>query len=298
MKTFDEVLQVAKSYGKKTVAVAMAENREVLEAVEAARKEEIIDGILVGNKEKLLALMEELGIKEENYEIIHKDDKQACAETAVKLVSSGKAHMLMKGLVDTNILLKEVLNKEYGLRKSPVLSHVAVFEIPHYHKLLLVTDAAMNIAPDVDQKIAIIKNAMSITRSFGIEEAKVALLAAKESVNEKMPATVAAAEIVERGIEGAILAGPYALDNAVSKASAEIKGLTSPVAGDADILLAPQIEAGNILYKSLGFLTDSRVAGTIVGASHPIVLTSRADSEDAKMNSIALAALLAEELKE
>ena len=298
MRTFDQVLEKAKSYGKKTVAVAMAENREVLEAVEAARKAGIVDAILVGNEEKILGLMKDIGMDKESYEILPTDDKRECAEKAVRLVSSGKAHMLMKGLVDTNILLKEVLNKEYGLRKSPVLSHVAVFQVPSYHKLLLVTDAAMNIAPDVEQKIAIIKNAMTITRALGIQEAKVALLAAKESVNEKMPATVDAAEIVERGIEGAILAGPYALDNAVSKTSAEVKGLTSPVAGDADILLAPRIEAGNVLYKSLSFLTESRVAGTIVGASHPIVLTSRADSEDAKMNSIALAALIAHEMKE
>lgn len=298
MKTFDEVLAKAKSYGKKIVAVAMAENREVLEAVEEARKAGIVEGILVGDEKKILELMEEISMKKEDYEILHVVDKQQCAEQAVRLVSSGKAHMLMKGLVDTNILLKEVLNKEYGLRKSPVLSHVALFQIPSYHKFLVVTDAAMNIAPDVEQKVAIINNALYVTRALGIPEAKVALLAAKESVNEKMPATVDAGEIVKRGVPGAILAGPYALDNAVSKSSAEIKGLTSPVAGDADILLAPRIEAGNILYKALSFLTESRVAGTIVGASRPIVLTSRADSEDAKMNSIALAALLAEEMKE
>ncbi|NLY35917.1 MAG: bifunctional enoyl-CoA hydratase/phosphate acetyltransferase [Tissierellia bacterium] len=298
MKSFDEVLKKAKTLDKKIVAVAKAENLEVLEAVEAARLQGICDGILVGEKSVILQLMKEAGIKEEDYEILDIKDSQQAAQKAVSLVSSGKADMLMKGLVDTGVLLREVLNKEYGLRNSPVLSHVAVFEVESYHKLLIVTDAAMNIAPDVEQKIAIIENALVVSRSLGISQAKVALLAAKESVNEKMPATVEAAQIAARTIAGAIIAGPFALDNAVSKESARIKGLDSPVAGDADILVAPDIEAGNILYKALGFLTSSRGAGTIVGARRPIILTSRADSEDSKMNSIALAVLIAEEMKE
>jgi phosphate butyryltransferase len=298
MKSFDEVLKKAKTLDKKIVAVAKAENLEVLEAVEAARLQGICDGILVGEKSVILQLMKEAGIKEEDYEILDIKDSQQAAQKAVSLVSSGRADMLMKGLVDTGVLLREVLNKEYGLRNSPVLSHVAVFEVESYHKLLIVTDAAMNIAPDVEQKIAIIENALVVSRSLGISQAKVALLAAKESVNEKMPATVEAAQIAARTIAGAIIAGPFALDNAVSKESARIKGLDSPVAGDADILVAPDIEAGNILYKALGFLTSSRGAGTIVGARRPIILTSRADSEDSKMNSIALAVLIAEEMKE
>lgn len=298
MKSFDDVLNRARSLEKKILAVAKAENLEVLEAVEAARKLGISDAILVGEKVKILPLMEEAGLKVEDYEIFDVEGMQEAAMEAVKLVSSGKADMLMKGLVDTGTLLKEVLNKEYGLRKSPVLSHVAVFEVDTYHKLLVVTDAAMNIAPNIDQKIAIIENALIVDRAIGKEVSKVAVLAANEKVNEKMPATVEADEIVNRGVEGAILAGPFALDNAISKESARIKGLTSPVAGDADILLAPDIEAGNILYKALGFLANSRGAGTIVGARRPIILTSRADDEDSKMNSIALAALIAEEMKE
>lgn len=297
MKTFDEVLARAKTFEKKIVAVAKAENLEVLEAVEAARLEGICDGILVGEKRVILSLMKEAQIEEKNYEILDVKEPQKAAEAAVRLVSSGKADMLMKGLVDTGILLREVLNKEYGLRNSPLLSHVAVFEVDSYPKLLIVTDAAMNIAPDVEQKLSIIENALVVSRSLGISEAKVAILAAKESVNEKMPATVEAAEIASRKIVGAMMAGPFALDNAISKESARIKGLDSPVAGDADILLAPDIEAGNILYKALGFLTSSRGAGTIVGARRPIILTSRADSEDSKMNSIALAVLIAEEMK-
>ncbi len=298
MRSFEEVLDKARSLEKKIVAVAKAENEEVLEAVEAARKQGICEAILVGEKDKILELMEKEGLRQEDYEIVHVEGMQEAAREAVKLVSSGKADMLMKGLVDTGTLLKEVLNKDYGLRKSPLLSHVAAFEVDSYHKLLVVTDAAMNIAPTLEQKIAIIENALVVDRALGKKESKVALLAASEAVNDKMPATVEAAEIASRNIPGAILAGPFALDNAISKDSARIKKLTSPVAGDADILLAPDIEAGNILYKALGFLSHSRGAGTIVGARRPIILTSRADSEDSKMNSIALAALIAEEMKE
>ncbi|NLY72613.1 MAG: phosphate butyryltransferase, partial [Tissierellia bacterium] len=257
MKSFDDVLNRARNLDKKIIAVAKAENLEVLEAVEAARKLGISDAILVGEKVKILPLMEEAGLKEEDYEFFDVEGMQEAAMEAVKLVSSGKADMLMKGLVDTGTLLKEVLNKEYGLRKSPVLSHVAVFEVDTYHKLLVVTDAAMNIAPNVDQKIAIIENAIIVDKALGKDLSKVAILAASEKVNEKMPATVEAEKILNTGIRGAILGGPFALDNAISKESARIKGLTSPVAGDADILLAPDIEAGNILYKSLGFLAKS-----------------------------------------
>lgn len=298
MKTFDEILDKVRKLEKKTIAVAKAENLEVLEAVEAARCEGICEAILVGEKSKIIPLMKEAGLEEKNYEIIDILGEEQAAQKAVRLVSSGKADMLMKGLVDTGTLLREVLNKEYGLRKSSLLSHLAVFELERYHKLLLVTDAAMNIAPDVDQKVAIIENALGVSRALGISEAKVALLAAKESVNEKMPATRQAAEVAKRDIPGALIAGPFALDNAISKESAKIKGLTSPVAGDADILLAPNIEAGNILYKAIGFLARSKGAGTIVGAKRPIILTSRADSEETKMYSIALAALIAEEMKE
>lgn len=298
MKTFDDVLQRAKDLDKKVVAVAKAENQEVLEAVEAARKLGICDAILVGEKAAILAIMDQAGLKQEDYEILDVEGMQPAAMEAVKLVSSGKADMLMKGLVPTGTLLREVLNRDYGLRKSPLLSHVAVFEVEGYHKPLLVTDAAMNIAPDVEQRISIIENALIVDRALGKKESKIAVLAASEAVSDKMPATLEAQEIASREIEGTVMAGPFALDNAISKESARIKGLTSPVAGDADILLAPNIEAGNILYKSLGFLSKSRGAGTIVGASRPIILTSRADSEDSKMNSIALAALIAEEMED
>jgi phosphate butyryltransferase len=212
-------------------------------------------------------------------------------------VSSGKAHMVMKGLVDTGIILKAVLNKETGLRTGSVLSHVAIFDVVNYPRLLLVTDAAMNIAPTLEQKKQIIENSLHVANGLDIDEPKVGVICAKEKVNPKMPATVDAGELVkmnENGeLTGCIVGGPFALDNAVSEEAAKLKGISHPVAGKADILMCPNIESGNILYKTLGFLANAKSAGVIVGAKAPIILTSRADSEEAKLNSIALGVLMA-----
>ncbi len=219
------------------------------------------------------------------------------AEKAVRLVSEGNADMVMKGLIDTAKILKAVLNKEYGLRTGNVLSHVAVFDVKSYHKLLFITDAAMNIAPDLKQKKQIIENSLEVVKAVDIATPKVAIICAKEKVNEKMICTVDAGKLVEMNesgeIKNCIVGGPFALDNAVSKEAAIVKGIDHPVAGDADVLLCPNIESGNVLYKALNFLCDAKSAGIIVGASAPIVLVSRADSKDAKLNSIALGTLMA-----
>ena len=296
--TFDEVLKAAAALEDKKLAVCKAENEEVLQAVEMARSRGIAQSILVGDTAKIKAMLTELGFDPNHYEYLNSTDDAETARETVKLVSSGQADVLMKGLIDTAAILKAVLDKEVGLRFAKVISHVAAFTVPKYHKMLLVTDAAMNIAPDVDAKEQIIRNALHVTRALGIETAKVGVIAAKESVSEKMPATMDAAELKRRTIEGALVDGPFGLDNAVSKESARIKGINSPVAGDADIVLMPQIEAGNILYKALSFLSDSEGAGIIVGARRPIVLTSRADEETTKLNSIALAILVSESMKE
>jgi len=226
--------------------------------------------------------------------VVDVPDPADAAQRAVQLVASGDAEMLMKGLVDTSVLLKAVLDRTTGLRSSGVLSHLAMFEIDGFPRPLAVTDAAMNIAPDYPTKRAIIENAVGFLHRLGYEEPRVAVLAAKEKVSEKMPATVDAAALADaarRGeISGCLVDGPFALDNAISPEAARIKGIDSPVAGNADVLVAPRIESGNILYKALAFLAPSRNAGVIVGARAPIVLTSRADSEDAKGLSIALAA--------
>lgn len=294
IRHFETILEEARKSQGVRIAVANGANDEVLEAVDMAHREGIVEAILVGDSLKTKEIMQQHGINPDEYTFVEASSLQECAQKAVQLVHDGKAQILMKGLVDTGILMKEVLNKEYGLRKSSLLSHVAVQEVPRYHKLLVITDAAMNIAPNVEQKAEIIRNAMQVTRALQIEEPKVALLAAKEKVDEKMPCTVDAKALKEMDFPGAIVDGPFALDNAVSKESARIKGLDSSVAGDADILLAPDIEAGNILYKTLNFLVDTKGAGILVGAASPIVLTSRADDEPTKLHSIALAVLMSQ----
>jgi len=297
ISNFDELLKVAIERGPKKVAVACAEDEEILKALKFAYEKKIVEPILVGDLEKIKEIVKSIDFDIRKIETYDIKTMEAAAEKAVKLVSSGSADMVMKGLIDTSKILKAVLNKEYGLRTGNVLSHVAVFDVKAYHKLLFVTDAAMNIAPDVDQKKQIIENSLEVVRAVDIDEPKVGIICAKEKVNPKMPCTIDAAELVkmneEGTLKGCIVGGPFALDNAVSKEAAKIKGIDHPAAGDSDVLLCPNIESGNILYKALNFLCDAKSAGIIVGASAPIVLTSRADSEEAKLNSIALGTLMA-----
>ncbi len=297
INSFSKMLEVAKARGPKTVAVAVAEDHEVLSAISLAYNKGIVKAILVGNKVEIEKIASEHDLDISAHEIIDSNDKVEASRTAVSLVSSGKADILMKGLVDTSIILKAVLDKEIGLRTGSVLSHVAVFDVDTYHKLLFVTDAAMNIAPDVDTKKKIIDNAVGLVHSLDIDTPNVAIVCAKEKVNPKMPATVDAESLVKMydngEFEGCVVAGPFALDNAISKEAAEIKGVTHKGAGDADIVLCPDIEAGNILYKSLSILAKSQNAGIILGAKAPVVLTSRADTDETKLHSIALGVMLA-----
>ncbi len=297
IKSFEDVLDLAKRRGPRTISVAVAQDKEVLLAVKEANNMGIAHAILVGDREEIIKIAEEINMETNKYEIIDIKDTTEASRKAVELVSTGKAHMVMKGLVDTSVILKAVLDEEIGLRTGNILSHVAVFSIDTYDKLLLVTDAAMNIAPDLFQKKQIIENAVFLAHAIDIENPKVAVICAKEKVNPKMPATVDAGHLVEmneRGeITGCIVGGPFALDNAISKEAALHKGISHPVAGEADIVLVPNIESGNVLYKALAFLAKSKNAGIIVGAKAPIVLTSRADSDEAKLNSIALGVLMA-----
>jgi phosphate butyryltransferase len=225
--------------------------------------------------------------------IVHADSNEMASELAVKAVSTREATVLMKGNIPTSSLLKAVLNKEYGLRTGNVLSHVAVFEVPDFDRFTIVTDAGMNIAPELEQKAQMIKNAAALARAIGIECPKVAPIAAVEVVNPAMQATIDAAALSvmnKRGqITGCIVDGPLALDNAVSALAAEHKGIQSEVAGRADILLVPTIEVGNVLYKSLIYFAKAKVGAVIAGAKAPIVLTSRADSAESKLYSLALA---------
>lgn len=294
-KDFKALVELAKIKGPKKMAVAVAEDREVLLSVKKALDEEVAIPILIGNKEKIEGLGREIGLDTSSLEVINEEDGVAASRLATQLVSEGKADLLMKGLIDTSIIMQAVLDREIGLRTERLISHVAAIQVPTYHKVLLVTDAAMNIAPDLLQKKDIIENAVEIAHSLDIEEPKVAILAAKEKVSAKMEATVHAQELKKMNedgiIKGCIIEGPLALDNAVSKESALIKSIDSPVAGDADILLAPNIEAGNILYKALTFLAKGNTSGIITGTKAPIVLTSRADNQETKFNSIVLGVL-------
>jgi phosphate butyryltransferase len=294
MKSLDELVDKIDRQAPKTVAVAQAADPEVLRAVKLARETELAEFFLVGNKEDIEKEASTVGLDldPKGIEIIPSSEKD-CALTAVRAVHSGEAHVVMKGHLDTKTLLKAVLNKEYGLRKGPVLSHVALFEVPGRNKLIFLTDAAMNISPSLEEKVQIIDNAVEIATEAGWENPKVAPLAAVEVVNPAMAATQDAAILTQmnrRGqIKGCIVDGPLAFDNAVDPDAAKHKGITSEVAGNADILVVPSIEVANALYKSFIYFAQAKVAGVISGARAPIVLTSRADDAQSKIYSLALA---------
>ena len=296
MKSLKEVLEKAKHNKSKMLVVAAAEDNHVLEAVKQAVLDNIINVILVGDKEKILTISKEIAFDLNDIEIIDEQNPENSCSLAVDLINSGKADFLMKGLVGTAVLLKAVLDKENGLRKEELLSHVAFFETKYYHKLLCITDAAMNIEPKLEAKAGIIKNAVQACLGLGISKPKVSAVAAVEFVNPKMQATVDAAELKamnQRGnIKDCIVDGPLALDISISKEAAHHKGIESEVAGDADILLMHDINVGNVFYKSLNFLGGAVSGAVIMGAKTPIVLTSRADSQESKLLSIAVAAAM------
>lgn len=297
IKTMDELISKAKMIETSTMVVACAADEHVLEAVELARENNIINGILVGDEEKILQILKSLKINSSNYTIIDEKDKVKACQKSVKLVSSNDNYFLMKGLIDTSILLKAALNKEYGLRTKNRISHVSVFEVGTHHKIIFMSDGAMNIAPTLDEKRQIIENSVAIANAVGLNNPKVGILAAVEKVNPQMEATLDAEKLVQMNkdgiIKGCIVGGPFALDNAINTEAAKHKGIKDPIAGEIDILIMPRIEAGNIFYKTMMFLSNAKSASVIAGAKKPIVLTSRADSTISKFNSIALAALSA-----
>jgi phosphate butyryltransferase len=294
LKSLNSFIEIAKEKPHKKIAVCAAEDHHVLKAVSEASRMGFISPVLVGDKEKINQLAEEEELTFENTETIDEKNPVKSAAEAVKLVREGNAHVLMKGLIGTADFLRAILNKEYGLRSGKLLSHIGFFESSNYHKLLALTDAAQNVAPELPDKIEILKNSIDMYHRLGIENPKVAVLAAIEGVNPKMPATLDAAALTmmnKRGqIKGCTIDGPLAFDNAISKEAATHKKIVSEVAGDADLLFAPDIEAANVLYKSFTYIGGAVVAAVILGAAAPIVLTSRADSDRSKLMSIALAA--------
>ncbi len=278
------------------VVVASADDADVLRAVQAAAEKKLIIPVLAGDTGKIYGILKKI-----NYhftgEMVDSPDPETTAEICVKMVSSGKADILMKGLMASSTLLKAVLNREWGLRSGQLLSHVGFIQPQNMDKIIMITDGGMNIAPDLNQKKSILMNAVEIAHSLLVDNPMVAALSAVETVNEAMRSSVDAALLTrmnERGqISGCTVDGPLAMDNAVSAEAAAHKGIKSPVAGNADILLVPNVETGNAAYKILHYFSNARFAGLIAGASAPIVLTSRSDSSESKQNSIALAAFIA-----
>ena len=262
----------------------------------------IIKPILVGNSEKIKSISKQIKFDLSGIKIINSNSIEESAKIAIELVSSKKADFVMKGILDTSILLKSVLNKDYGLRTDSLLSHVMIYQMDNYHKLLLLTDGGMNISPNYEEKEKILKNAIEAANALGIENIKVACIAAKEKVNPKMQATVDG-ELLQKasmaGIFGknVIVEGPLSLDIALSKEASKIKGFKSKVSGDTDILLMPTIEAGNGIGKSFTYMANAKSAGVIMGAKSPIVLVSRADSSESKLYSIAYGALIVKNIK-
>jgi phosphate butyryltransferase len=297
IKDFETIIEYAKRLGPETLAVAAAEDDDVLKAVEYARLEGIVNAILIGDKEKIEKVLKEICINPEEYEILDEKNKAEACKKAVELVKTGRASTIMKGFVDTSIILKAVLNKETGIPAGGLLSHVGVLKVERYDRFFIISDSAMNISPTLENKVDIIKNAVKVAHALEIENPKVAVICPVEKVNEKIISTVHAAELAkmnkEGKITGCIVGGPLALDNAVSEEAAHHKGITHPVAGQADILITPNLEVGNVLNKAMEYFAYTEKAGIIMGAAVPIVLTSRASSSLSKLNSIALAVLIA-----
>ena len=294
---YERVVARCKEVPPVTTAVAHPCDEGVLLAVAEATRAGIIRPILVGPSEKIRRAAKDAAVDLGSYEIEEAPHSHAAAARAVELVRLGRAEVLMKGSLHTDELMAEVVKKETGLRTNRRVSHAFVMDVPTYHKVLTITDAAVNIFPTLDDKRDIVQNAVDFISAVGIERPKVAILSAVETVSSKIPSTIEAAalcKMADRGqIEGAILDGPLAFDNAISLEAARVKQIVSPVAGDPDILVVPDLEAGNILVKNLNFLSNADAAGIVLGARVPIILTSRADNQRTRMASCAVAALYA-----
>ncbi len=299
---FDDIVAKVKECGMKKVAVSVAQDEAVLEAVKAAKERGIADAILVGDEAKIREIAADINMDLTGFEIIDEPDMIEASLKAVKLAHDGKADMYMKGLIDSKNFLRSVLDKEVGLRTGGALSHVCVFDIEGFDKLLFLTDVAFMTYPTLEDKVNIIKNTIPVCKACGVDMPKVAPLAAVEVVNPKMPVTVEAAELTrmceEGEITGCIVDGPLSLDLAIDPEAAKHKGATDrKIQGDADVLLFPDIHAGNLVYKMIVKSTEMKNGCILTGTKVPVVLTSRSDTFETKVNSLALAAVVAEEMK-
>ena len=294
-ENFHQVIRAVREKGRCRVCVASADDVTVLGAVRDARKEDFVDFTLVGHEERIWRLAIKAGLNLQGIDIIDVAEPLLAVERAVREVGKGACDVLMKGMVNSADFLHAVLSPEGGLRTSRILSHVAVLEVSGYYRLIFITDGGLNVSPDYDQKTAIVRNAIQFLHSIGIETPKVAFLSANEKVSPKVPSTLEARKFVQaaaRGeFPGCLLAGPLGLDAAVNEDAAIRKEIDSPVAGRADLLVVPGIEAGNMLAKSIVYFAQGRMAGLVLGAAKPVILTSRNEPAYGKLASIALAAL-------
>lgn len=298
--SFEKLIEKVKAGPPQTISVAVAQDEDVLSSVCMAYDRGIISGAyLCGDRGEIEAVASKAGLDISPFGIVDIADKAEACQEAIRLVSSGSANLPMKGFVDTSVVLKALLNKEIGLRTGNLISHVGVMKVEGFDRLFLLSDSAMTIAPTLENKADIIKNAVKVAHALDIDDPKVAVLCAVEKENPAMPATVEAAALTKMNesgeISGCIVNGPLSLDNAVSEHAAAHKGVSNPVAGKADVLIVPNIEAGNILIKSMEYFARAEKGGVIMGAKKPLILTSRASSDTSKMNSIALGVLVAQQ---
>lgn len=292
---FDDILKKARAMGRVRVAVAQPTDETSLGGAIDSYHEGLIDPILVGDEPKIRQVAKELGVDISSFEIISATGDKEAATKAVEFATKGEVKALMKGNLHTNDIMGAVIKREAGLRTDRSITHAFVMDVPAYHKALLIADAAINISPDVNVKMNIIQNTVDLAHKLGIAIPKVALLSAVEMAYEKIPSSIEADELTQRAkseVKSALVYGPLAFDNAISSVSAKIKKIDSDVCGDPDILIAPQIESGNILFKALVYLAYAKVAGVVLGAKVPVILTSRSDSAEARVASSALAVLM------
>jgi phosphate butyryltransferase len=297
IRTFSELLEAARAKGPKTVAVAAGHQAEVMLAGLDAEVAGLAEVILVGDADLTRSIATDQAFDISGVDLIDEPDPREAAYQVMKLVSEGAADIAMKGAVETSDFLRAALSKGLGLRTGRLFTHVAVFEIPDFDRLIFISDAGVVVAPDLEQKVEIVQNAIDVARGLCIERPRVAVLAATEVVNPRIPTTLDAANLSKmadrRQITGGLVDGPLALDNAISPESARIKGIRSEVAGYADILIAPDIEAGNVLAKAITYFAQGKMAGVVVGARSPLILPSRSDTRENKLVSLALGVMLA-----
>ena len=299
IKSYLDILNaVQENNRKKTISIAMADDASVLKAIKAIDEKGIAHAVLVGNSERIKAIAKEVDYHITDDMIVHANDESEIAFKAVEQIRSGRANILMKGHISTPILMKAVLDRETGLRKGSILSHVAVAEVPTYPKMLITSDGGINIAPDMGDKKAILENMVDVCRKLRIDQPKICALCPIEKINPKIQETVDAAELqrlAEAGEFGdIILEGPMAMDVALSAEAARKKGLDSRIAGDTDAILVPNITSGNAIIKILMYLANAKVGGLVVGAKVPIILLSRSDKPEEKFNSMILAILVSD----